>query len=107
MCSLSIHVAAQNPTDAIVAIWDAGKVHVEIYQSGDRYIGNPINEKGERIQEIEILNLEFKDDKWVGKLYAKKRDKYFDVVCQVEGDKLLQEVDAGFTTRNVEWTKVN
>ena len=98
--------SAQNQQDDIVRLWDADKAQVEVYKSEDRYIGNPLDKEGQRVEQIEMLNLEFKDGKWVGKIYAKKRDRYFDVVGDVKGDKLHLTIDAGFKSKDVEWTRV-
>lgn len=98
---------AQDKQDDIIAVWNADETKVEIYKVGENYIGNPINAEGERNTEIEILNLEYKKSKWVGKIYSKRRSKLFDVECQVKGDVLLVKVDAGFRSRTLEWSKVN
>nr|WKN40296.1 hypothetical protein K4G66_16515 [Tunicatimonas sp. TK19036] len=107
LCVLSTHLFAQNKQDEIVAVWDTGEAKVEIYHVDDRYIGNPINAEGERNPDIEILNLEYKEGKWVGTIYARRKNKRLDVECQVEGDVLHLEVDAGLLSRELEWLQVN
>ena len=104
---ISIQAFAQDSQDQIIAIWETPEARVEIYKADDRYIGNPVNSEGERNQQIEVLNLEYKDGKWVGKLYSKKRDRSLDVVCKVKGDKLLLEISAGRFSRDLEWTRAN
>lgn len=106
LCILSSISFAQDKQDDIVAVWDAGETKVEIYKVDEKYIGNPINTEGERNSEIEILNLEYKKGKWVGKIYSKRRNKLFDAECEVEGDVLFVKVDAGLRTRKFEWSKV-
>ncbi len=96
---------SQNRQDEIIATWQTQEAQVEIYQLNKQYIGNPINTRGERNTEIEILNLVYEKDKWIGKIYSRKRDKTFDVECEVKGDTLLLKVRAGFATRNLEWNK--
>jgi len=98
--------SAQENQDAIIGTWDADERTIEIHKSGDKFIGNPVGPKGKRIEKVEILNLGYKDDKWVGSLYAEKRDKTFDVVCEVLDNKLMLKVDAGFISREVEWTRI-
>ncbi|TRX54883.1 hypothetical protein FNH22_19200 [Fulvivirga sp. M361] len=102
---LSTHLFAQDKQDEIIAVWDTGERKVEIYKVDERYIGNPINSEGERNQEIEVLNLQYKEGKWVGKIYSKKRGRLLNVACQVEGDKLLLEVTARFISADLEWTR--
>ncbi|NJL12374.1 MAG: hypothetical protein HC913_04830 [Microscillaceae bacterium] len=98
---------AQNNQDAIVGTWDANERKVEIYKSGERFIGNPIGPDGKRMDKVEILNLEYKDGKWVGKLYAEKRDRLLEVVCEVKDNKLFLDVDGGVVSKKAEWTRIN
>ena len=103
----SNYLLAQDQSEAIIGVWDTGKTKVEIYKVDKRFIGNPVNPNGERNEQIEILNLEYMEGKWTGKLYSKKKNKLFDVKCQKNENILLIEVDAGFITKEVEWTKVD
>ena len=107
LCTLSTHLFAQEKQDEIIATWYTGEAKVEIYQEGERYIGNPINPAGERVTDIEVLNLEYDQGKWTGKIYARKRDKLFDVECQIKGEVLHLEVDAGFRSRELQWIQAN
>ncbi|MFL9837002.1 hypothetical protein ABS768_05790 [Flavobacterium sp. ST-75] len=103
---MSTHLFAQNKQDEIVAVWDTGEIKVEIYKKDRKYIGNPINSEGERNQQIEVLNLEYKEGKWVGKIYSKKRGRLLDAQCQVKGDKLLIEITARLISANLKWSRV-
>ena len=107
LCVISTHLFAQDKQDEIIAVWDTGEKKVEIYEVDKRYIGNPINPEGERNPEIEVLNLQYKEGKWVGKIYSQRRGRLLDVECQVEGDKLLLEVNARFISADLEWARVN
>jgi len=98
---------AQDDQDQIIGFWDTGKAKVEIYESDGRYIGNPINPEGARNEQIEILNLEYKDRKWLGQIFSVERKKRMDVICEVKGETLKLEVKAGFMTRDLEWTRTN
>ncbi len=106
LCIISTHLFAQDKHDEIIAVWDAGEAKVEVHQVGERYIGNPINPKGERDSAIEVLNLEYNQGKWVGKIYSKERKRLYDVECEVKDAVLLLEVDAGLLSRELEWPQV-
>ncbi|WP_084370749.1 DUF2147 domain-containing protein [Reichenbachiella faecimaris] len=106
VCIMSFHPFDQGDQNKIIGIWDTRDVHIEIYKVDGRYIGNPINSGGERNTEIEVLNLEYKNGKWVGKIYSKKRERLLDVLCLVKGNKLLLEVTARFASADLEWTKI-
>ncbi|MBC3846297.1 hypothetical protein H8K90_07895 [Winogradskyella echinorum] len=103
---MSCHLFAQDKEDRIIAVWDTGEAKVDIYKSDKMYIGHPLNSKGERNDKIEVLNLKYKEGKWVGKIYSKKRGKLLDVKCKVEDDKLLLEVTARFISTNLQWSQV-
>jgi hypothetical protein len=105
-CVISAHLFAQDKQDQIIATWQTREAHVEIYKVDERFIGNPINSEGERNQQIELLNLEYENGKWVGNIFSQKRNRSLDVVCEIEGDKLLLEVSAGRISRDLEWTRV-
>ena len=76
LCFLSTNIFAQDNQDEIVAVWNtADETKVEIYKEGNIYLGNPINPEGKRNTEIEVLKLEYKEGKWVGKIYSKKKRK--------------------------------
>ncbi|WP_110356440.1 hypothetical protein [Arenibacter sp. ARW7G5Y1] len=106
---LSTNFFAQDKQDQqneIVAVWiTADETKIEIYKEGNVYLGNPINSKGERNTKIEVLNLEYTNGKWVGKIYSKKRGKLLDVECLVEGDNLLLEVTTRFISTELEWNR--
>lgn len=102
---ISIPLFAQDKQDEIIAVWETDESKVEIYKVDERYIGNPINSEGERNDEIEVLNLQYKEGKWVGKIYSKRRGRLLDVECELEEDKLLLEVTARFVSVGLEWTK--
>lgn len=106
LCVVSTHLFAQDKRDEIIATWETQEAQVEIYSVGDHYIGNPINSEGKRNTGIEVLNLKYEKENWVGKIYSKKRGRLLDVVCQLEGDKLLLKVTARFVSADLEWSKV-
>ncbi len=98
---------AQSKESDILGKWDAEKRVVEVYKSGQKFIGNPLDKEGHRIEKIQILNLEYKDNQWVGELYAEKRDKTFDVVCEIVDGELNLEISVGFMTKDLVWTRID
>ena len=104
-CIISFQLFASEKQDAIIAVWNTGEVNVEVYKSNERYIGNPVNSEGKLVKEVEILNLEFKNGKWVGKIYSKKRDRLMNVECLVKGGKLYLTVSAGIASKELEWIR--
>ncbi|UII31447.1 hypothetical protein LVD17_24450 [Fulvivirga ulvae] len=107
LCVISTNLSAQDKQDEIIGVWNTRDAQIEIYKADDKYIGVPIDSKGERYPERKILHLEHKNDKWVGKIYSRERNRSLDVICEVEDNKLLLEVSAGRISRNLEWTRAN
>lgn len=106
LCILSTNVQAQGKKDQIIGVWDTGEVKVEIHKEGNTFLGNPINSKGERNDQIEVLKLTHTNEKWIGKIYSKKRARLLDVECQVKGDTLLLEAKTRLRTVGLEWARV-
>ncbi|MEM6526274.1 MAG: hypothetical protein AAF693_20940 [Bacteroidota bacterium] len=104
--AISVQLISQDRQDEIIAIWDTGENKVEVHKVENRYIGNPIGTKGKRNPEIEVLNLQYEEGRWVGKIYSEKRGRLLDVECQVEADKLLLEVTARFVSVDLEWERI-
>ena len=101
------HLMPLDSSDDIVGVWATNleDVEVEVYEKDGHYIGNPLDEDGNRNEELTMLDLEYKKDRWVGKIFVKRRNKYFDVEAQLEGEKLMLTIEAGRRTRKVEWTR--
>jgi uncharacterized protein (DUF2147 family) len=106
VCLNAFHLLAQDKKDDIIGKWNTGENTVEIYYHDGRYIGNPLDNNGKLNEDIEILNLEYNQGRWTGKIYAVKRKRLLDTSCKVKGDTLYLEVKAGRSTRDMEWTRV-
>jgi uncharacterized protein (DUF2147 family) len=116
--------------ESIEGIWltEEGNSKVEIYQKGDNYFGkivwleqstdkngNPVKDlynsnkelKNRQLLGIDMLtDLQAKNGKWYGKIYAPKRGLEMDVVIVSSGkDKLELNVSyRGFTRKQI-WTR--
>lgn len=102
-CLLSGSLLAQQE---IIGVWDTGEGQVEIHQTEEAFIGNPIDSTGVRREEIQILNLTFDRDKWKGKIYSIKKDKKMKVECRIKDEQLHLRVKAGIMKRTLKWTRV-
>ncbi|WP_111672018.1 DUF2147 domain-containing protein [Algoriphagus litoralis] len=116
--------------ESIEGIWltEEGNSKVEIYQKGDNYFGkivwleqstdkngNPVKDlynsnkelKNRQLLGIDMLtDLQAKNGKWYGKIYAPKRGLEMDVVIVSSGkDKLELNVSYRGFTRKQTWTR--
>jgi len=92
--------------DGIIGVWDTGEGNVEVYKTGDKFLGNPIVSSGVRRTELEILNLEYENERWKGKLYAIKNDKLVYVECRIKDEELHLRVKAGIMKRTIKWIRI-
>ncbi len=106
LCVVSVPLLAQNKSDAIIGIWSTGDKDIEVVKTNNKYIGNPVNADGTKNTAAKVLDLVYKDGKWVGKIHSKERKRYYEVECEVKGSELLLEISAGFMTKNLEWTRI-
>ncbi|MEO1022796.1 MAG: hypothetical protein AAFW89_09635 [Bacteroidota bacterium] len=92
--------------DEIIGVWDTGEGRVEIHQTEEGYIGNPIDTSGVRRDEIQVLTLTHTRNKWNGKIYSIKKDKRMNVECRIKEEQLHLRVKAGMIKRTLKWTRV-
>ncbi len=99
--------SALNATD-ISGVWHTGEDNtlVEIIVNKEPYQGkvsSTDNPKG-KVGLVILSELKRKNNKWLARIYAAKRDKYFDAELSRKGDVLHISVDVGFFNKNIEWT---
>jgi uncharacterized protein (DUF2147 family) len=93
----------------IVGIWKIPEenIEVEIKKNGDSYNGVIVKaEKAAAIGKEILRDLKEKDGKYTGKIYAIRKDRLLDVVITPNGDELNLEIDAGWRTKTIKWTRV-
>lgn len=99
--------SALNATD-ISGVWHTGEDNtlVEIIVNKEPCQGkvsSTDNPKG-KVGLVILSELKRQNNKWLARIYAAKRDKYFDAELSRKGDILHIAVDVGFFTKNIEWT---
>ena len=106
-----VSVAADNSKQSIEGIWDWGteNTKIEILQSNGEWVGKIKSSDNEEatIGKVILKDLKKQNEKWVGKLFAVKRQKWTDVEIIPNGTKLDLTVSAGISSKKVQWSKVN
>lgn len=105
------HVDVENTKQSIEGIWDSGteNTKIEILQSNGEWVGKIKSSDNEEatIGKVILKDLKKQNEKWVGKLFAVKRQKWTDVEIIPNGTKLDLMVSAGLSSKKVQWSKAN
>jgi len=119
-----------DPQEALVGTWltEDQKSKVEIYQKGDEYFGkivwlakgtdrkgNPVVDKKNPEKSLRkrpilgiemIQNLQYRNGKWVGKLYAPKSGRTVDATIELVGQNNLKLVVSYYSfSKTQNWTR--
>lgn len=105
---MSISVNAQ---EAIQGLWQTGRENtkIEISQNNDEWIGKIKSSDNEKVTigKVILKDLKKQNEKWIGKLFVVKKQKWYDVEITPNKTKLDLTVSAGFFENKVQWSKVN
>jgi len=103
---ITISVSAQEMT---TGIWLTGEdnTKIETYQKDGMWYGkisssdNPKAKIGKDI----LTGFKKEGEKWIGKLYAAKRDKTLDAIVNPQSEQLNITVSAGFFKKQLSWKR--
>lgn len=103
-------VAVKNVQESIEGIWDTGteNTKVEISNNNAEWVGKIKSSGNEKatIGKVILKDLKKQNEKWIGKLFVVKRQKWTDVEIIPNGTKLDLIVSAGFSEKKIQWSKV-
>ncbi|MGB1218006.1 MAG: DUF2147 domain-containing protein [Saprospiraceae bacterium] len=92
----------------IAGIWSTGQdnTKVEFQQNKKGLISGKIlssdNPKA-KVGKTLVKDVEYKDGEWTGKMYAPKKQKWYDATFERQQDKLEVAVSVGFFSKTMEW----
>ena len=96
--------------EAIQGLWQTGRENtkIEISQNNGEWVGKIKSSDNEKVTigKVILKDLIKQNDKWKGKLFVVKRQKWYDVVITPNETKLDLTVTAGFFEKEVQWSKV-
>ena len=106
-----VDVAVGNAQQSIEGIWDTGteNTKIKISQNNGEWVGKIISSDNEKVTigKVILKDLNKQNEIWKGKLFVVKRQKWTDVEIIPKGAKLNLIVSAGFSSKKVQWSKVN
>ena len=93
----------------ISGTWNTGEQNtvINIEQDNGIYIGKIISSDNPEVKTGILLVKELRQTKntWKGKLYAPRRNEWYDADFVRKGDKLLIKISVGFFSKTIEWTR--
>ena len=108
MTLIGISVLAKSD---ITGTWNTGDQNtiIEIEQQDGVYIGKIISSDNPKVKQGKVIlkDVKPKKDSWTGKIYAPRRDEWYDAKISTSGNKLKLEMSVGFFSKTIEWTKHN
>ncbi|NJO00615.1 MAG: DUF2147 domain-containing protein [Bacteroidia bacterium] len=95
--------------ESITGVWAMEKENtkIEIKENGGISEGTVVSsDNADVIGKLLLKDVKLAGDKWTGKLYAPKLEKWMDVVItKKDANKLSLAAKAGVASRTLEWTK--
>lgn len=104
-------VIAKKTKQPIEGIWDTGteKTKIEILQINGEWIGKIKSSENQEVTIGKVIldDLKKQNEKWKGKIFIVKKQKWTDVEIIPSGTKLDLVVSTGFSNKKIQWSKVN
>ena len=100
---------AQSKTD-ISGVWLAeSNTQIEIVAKNGIGSGKILSSDNEKANVGSMILKDLKkdgDESWEGQIYSAKKEAWYDVEIEREGDELQLEVSVGFFSKSLTWKKV-
>ncbi|UTW63605.1 DUF2147 domain-containing protein [bacterium SCSIO 12741] len=107
--SLMLFSFVASAQSSIQGLWATGDNNtvIEITQVQSHCEGKIKSTDNEDVQKGTLIlkDLEKSGDTWEGKIYAPKRESWYDVEITPEANQLIVEVSVGFLSRTLEWSR--
>lgn len=104
---MSVSVSVQ---EEIQSLWNTGteNTKIEILQDNGEWVGRIKSSDNEKaiIGKVILKDLKKQNEKWIGKVFFAKRQKWYDVEITPNETKLDLIISAGILKKPVQWSKV-
>jgi uncharacterized protein (DUF2147 family) len=106
---LMFSIVSTSAQQSLEGLWKTGKEEtiIEISFSNEQLIGkikSSNNEEAE-MSKIIIKDLRSEINKWIGKIYAVKRKKWYDVEIVSKEEVLELKIISGLMSKSLQWKK--
>ena len=105
LCSFSVFGQSQ-----LNGTWNTGEdnTKIEISESESQITGNIKSSDNPKAQIGKVILKDLKEEgnNWKGKIFAAKKQKWYEAVITPKGNTLEIEISVGFFSKTIEWTKI-
>ena len=105
LCSFSVFGQSQ-----LNGTWNTGEdnTKIEISESESLITGNIKSSDNPKAQIGKVILKDLKEEgnNWKGKIFAAKKQKWYEAVITPKGNTLEIEISVGFFSKTIEWTKI-
>lgn len=102
----STYIVAQTPIDGV---WNTGKdnTKINITEENSIWTGKTLSSDNEnaKIGTVMLKDLEKKGKTWHGKLFFAKKNVWYNVKIQPNGDQLELTIKVGFISKTITWER--
>ena len=106
---LSLNMSAQSSVEDLKGTWKGWDKLIKIYEDNNGLQGIYVNESGRQSQKERVLrDLVFKNEKWFGKIFSKKRGKTTKTkFTLISPGKLKVKLIIGLFSKSFTWKKID
>ncbi len=105
-----IAMASYAQSNSVTGTWKSAKENtlIKIAKEADEYSGIIVSSDDNEVKPGTkiIKDIRYKKDKWEGKIYAPKRNEWYNIELNPIDNKLVITVYVGFISKKIEWEKV-
>jgi len=106
--SISAQDASMN-AQSLAGVWNTGEENtkIEITEDNDVITGKILssdNAKAAVGNQI-LKNLKFSDGQWTGKIYAAKKEEWYDATLEEKDNQLNITIKVGWMSKTITWKK--
>ncbi|WKK65756.1 DUF2147 domain-containing protein [Lutimonas zeaxanthinifaciens] len=105
LCSFSVFGQTQ-----LNGTWNTGEdnTKIEISESESLITGTIKSSDNPKAQIGKVILRDLKEEgnNWKGKIFAAKKQKWYEAVITPKGNRLEIEISVGFFSKTIEWTKI-
>lgn len=109
MILISMSCITMSAKDSLAGYWKTNRNNtvVKIESQDDVFTGKIISteDNENRIGSLIIKDVKLNNGEWQGKIYAPKRNEWYNAKFNVLDDKLTIIITVGFFVRTLEWSK--
>ncbi len=94
---------------SLVGIWETGEDNtiIEITEENNVVSGKIFSSENSEVKigKQILKDVKFNEGEYKGKMYAAKKEKWYDAVLKTKGDELEIKIKVGFMSKTLKWNR--